>query len=460
MWHCRSRASCCRTWSPFLGIRGAGAVGREADQGEGEDRSEARALDAVHCDAGRADQEIERSVIIGIARGRDRRSEVIPNIGAARLEHRRSVASVVDAHEAAARDERGIGVRSGGELTEPIIVDVAEAGDRDAEVLVRHISADDFDGVPRGPGEHDDRAAIDELEARPLVQRAGDDVGHAVAVDVARRCHRKAEPRSKVPVEGEEDRAGLPREDADESQRSAEAAEDVIGGSHGDLVGAVAVDVGDPRHRRAEVIARRISIPSMEEAPGLPGEDADAPGVGAVGVRIGHADGVVAVAVAVEIARAADRGAELKVGIASEVRSDESARLAGIHINGPRVEVRAVRDGGERPRSHRGARRCRCPHFRPPRSRIPSPSRLPECTQRPAVGRRIDVDAPRGFRRAVGVRRPDDHIGIPIIVDIAAARDGASEGVAREVPREEVARRIGIPSRAGAARSLPARRRR
>ena len=341
--------------------------------------------------------------------------------------------------------------RADGELAEAVTVHIADARDRLAEAVPGAVPG------PSRPGrDRAGRARLSQHEVdRPLVgardERAGrahDDVRVAVPVDVTDPGHGLAElvaaleqgPDRRVQLEvGQVVDAG----GTSEPQRHGAAVGYVhVGGRHAghEVVVAVPVEVPDARHRRAH----RLTGVAVERSPALVRGEAFAaarvpPHAAAVvpaarGAPLPGADRHVHEAVAVEVAAAADGRfavaavAELGGGARRHagVHHGDVVLRAGVRADAAEREVRSTVPVGVPQAVHGRAdpigvrRRARDRHH----------EAEGVCVSRPPVDRDLAV------LLAAVVRGADADICVAVPVQVAEARDGGAELVARVEPDE------------------------
>ena len=281
-----------------------------------------------------ADCEVRHTVAVEVAEPRrGHAEEVVRRVALERVQHG-SVRARVDAHQP---DRVHVPVgprRPGEEVGSPVAVHVADAGDDAAEALVARRAVHAQEQAAVRAGEHRRTPRGRERTVAPI---ADQDVGPAVAVDVARSGDRAAEAaRERRADPHVQDFAGGAGE-RDRVPARFECNGVGLRTDH-DVGCAVPVEVADAADRAPEPRALGCSDVLEEQAAVAPGEDVDGARVEAVRILARRADDQVGVPVAVHVARAADRATEpIAVGHAGEVVEQRPTR-AGVHprMAGPR----------------------------------------------------------------------------------------------------------------------------
>ncbi len=368
---------------------------------------------------------------------------------------------MVDAGAAFAGQAAGRGGRADGDVGEAIAVDVARAGDREAEPRGAGGGGRDRPGRRRwgrrGAAEVDVRAADVGHGAVPPI-RARDHVGEAVAVDVARAGHGVAEAGAGLIGRIERRR----RRGAEPGSESVEEVSPPLVGQVAvrrvradDHVGEpVAVDVARAGDRPAEAGAGQVGgvrrPGGRRRQPGrASGEQIGAPLVDHVAAGRVRAHDDVAEAVAVDVARAGHGHAEegsRGVGRVGRPRrtAGKAGRRAAEEVRAPLVGDRAIPEVGADERVAEtvavvvagggdGVAKLRVGLVggvdRPRRRRRES-----------GGGAEVEESAPLvGGGHAVPQVRADDHVGVAVAVRVARAGDGVAElraGLVRRVERD------------------------
>ena len=268
---------------------------------------------------GGADQEVVLAVEVEVADAGQGVAELVAGRRAVDRVDVGAAGAVVDAHRAGAQAVAGLG-RSHGEVRVAVAVGVADDGHRAAELVVGGDAAEGVERGAAGPGQDPDVTG----SAREHLGGADDEVGHAVPAEVAAAGDRAAEAVAGGVAEGgEEQRRGGARVGVDRPGRAAVAV--LLVGADDEVGEPVVVEVAGRRGGDAEAVERGAADERVQQAAVDAGVDprvaVAAAAVGGLGSR--HQE--VAEAVAVEVAEAADRAAEVVADAVAVDRAQQAA---------------------------------------------------------------------------------------------------------------------------------------
>ena len=240
----------------------AGALSRQYDIGDGIERRAAEVdVRATGVGSARvvppcAHDHVGERVPVHIAGARHGDPEVV----AARDARHREVGGGVrrrsaQEQECSPRLRRPAGVRTDDHVVEAVVIDVARAGHRVAEEIVRRepVERQVGDVVGLGSAEEHVRATA-AAPVRVVVRRADDDVVEPVAVDVARGPHRLAEPVARG-LAREHDvgrRIGERPTEVEKRASSVRSRLIVAGRAYDDVAIAIAIEVAGLRYGGTE----------------------------------------------------------------------------------------------------------------------------------------------------------------------------------------------------------------
>jgi hypothetical protein len=173
------------------------------------------------------------------------------------------------------------------------------------------------------------------------VVQAGEDVGHAVGVDVAEPAEHVTEVVLGL-VAHEQEELGARRPGHDAHAAGVEAVVVVVVRADRDVGPPVAVEVAHARHADAELVVHARAVEHEQLAAVGAGEDVDAPRVGADAVVPERADDHVRVAVAIHVARPVDRIAQLLAGLLAVPAPQQRAGAARVDEGGAGLAARGV----------------------------------------------------------------------------------------------------------------------